>query len=367
MYSTCLFCNRPLGENEAIEEFPVGRRLAYDAAKGRLWVVCRRCERWNLSPLETRWEAIEACERRFRDTRLRVSTDNIGLAKLSEGLELVRVGEPQRPEFAAWRYGDQFGRRRQRAIAYSAAGAAGLGLIVVGGAAAGVSIGGGWYGFIAMYNSWKEERTVARVRDLDGNPIRVQSKHLLESRILPTDAGEGWALELAHVQGWDKKSSKKKQMDRIILEGDAAVRIGGQLMARVNRRGGKKDTVQAAVGQIEESGHPEAYLRDAARVSDRLRRDGAVALEEKRRRKKSKAKHTRKGSLQALPAEMKLAVEMATQEQVEREAMEGELAVLEAAWQAAEEVAAIADNLFVPPSAEEFIRREKEALTDPAD
>ncbi|MGI9039356.1 MAG: hypothetical protein ACR2GQ_10905 [Gemmatimonadota bacterium] len=60
MYSTCLFCNRPLGTNEAIEEFPIGRRLAYDPAKGRLWAVCRRCERWNLSPLEIRWEAIEA-------------------------------------------------------------------------------------------------------------------------------------------------------------------------------------------------------------------------------------------------------------------------------------------------------------------
>ncbi len=364
MYSTCLFCNRPLGDNEAIEEFPVGRRLAFDASKGRLWVVCRRCERWNLSPLETRWEAIEACERRFRDTRLRVSTDNIGLARLPEGLELVRVGEPQRPEFAAWRYGDQFGRRRQRAIAYSAAGAAGLGLVVVGGAAAGLSIGGGWYGFIALYNNWKEERTVARLRDEDGNPIRVQGKHLLESRILPTDGGDGWALELAHVQGWGKGSSKKKQMDRLVVEGDAAVRIAGQLMARVNRRGGKKDTVQAAVQQIEASGHPEAYLRDAARVSDRLRHEGAMALDEKRRRRKSRAKHTRKGSLQALPTEMKLAVEMATQEQAEREALEGELTVLEAAWQAAEEVASIADNLLVPESVAEFIRREKLSLAD---
>ena len=364
MYSTCLFCNRPLGDNEAIEEFPIGRRLAFDAAKGRLWVVCRRCDRWNLSPLETRWEAIEACERRFQDTRLRVSTDEIGLARLSEGLELIRIGEPQRPEFAAWRYGDQFGRRRQRAIAYSAAGAAGLGLIVVGGAAAGVSIGGGYWGFIGVYNNWKEERTIARVRDEDGNPIRVQNKHLLESRILPMDSGEGWALELAHVQGWEKKGSKKKQLERIVLEGDSAIRIGGQLMARINRRGGKKKTVQAAVHQIEESGHPEAYLRDAARVSDRLRLDGAVALEKKRRRRKSKAKHTRKGSLQALPAEMKLALEMATQEQSEREALEGELAVLEAAWQAAEEVASIADNLFVPKSAEEFIRREKLSLAD---
>ncbi len=61
---------------------------------------------------------------------------------------------------------------------------------------------------------------------------------------------------------------------------------------------------------------------------------------------------------------MKLALEMATQEQSEHEALEGELAVLEAAWQAAEEVASIADNLFVPKSAEEFIRREKLSLSD---
>ena len=114
MYRTCLFCSNDLGRNEAVEHFPVGRRLAFDAAKGRLWVVCRRCERWNLTPLEERWEAIEECERAFRATRLRVSTDEIGLARLKEGLELVRIGEPQRPEMAAWRYGDQFGRRRRR-------------------------------------------------------------------------------------------------------------------------------------------------------------------------------------------------------------------------------------------------------------
>src|SRR5947208_534663 len=110
MYTTCIFCRSRLGENEIVETFPVGRRLAFDAAKGRLWVVCRKCERWNLTPLEERWEAVEDCERLFQDTRRRVSTDNIGLARLSEGLELVRIGAPLRPEFAAWRYGDQFGR-----------------------------------------------------------------------------------------------------------------------------------------------------------------------------------------------------------------------------------------------------------------
>src|ERR671921_1602036 len=144
MYRTCLFCSSDLGHNEAIEHFPVGRRLAFDAANGRLWVVCRKCERWNLSPLEERWEAIEECERRFRDTRLRVSTDNIGLARLSEGLELVRVGAALRPEFAAWRYGDQFGRRRRRKLVRVGLGVGVIGGAVAGGLALGVSAGIGF-------------------------------------------------------------------------------------------------------------------------------------------------------------------------------------------------------------------------------
>jgi hypothetical protein len=127
MYATCGFCSSDLGRNEALEQFPMGRRFAYDAAKGRLWVVCRRCERWNLTPLEERWEAIEECECLYGVTRLRVSTDNVGLARLRERLELVRIGRPQRSEFAAWRYGDQFGRRRRRHLMYSTAGAAAVG------------------------------------------------------------------------------------------------------------------------------------------------------------------------------------------------------------------------------------------------
>ena len=116
MYQTCMFCKKPLGANEVVETFPVGRRLAFDAAKGRLWVVCRTCQRWNLTPLEERWEAVETCEKLFRGTRIRTSSENIGLARHPEGLELVRIGKPLRPEFAAWRYGDQFGRRRRRTI-----------------------------------------------------------------------------------------------------------------------------------------------------------------------------------------------------------------------------------------------------------
>jgi hypothetical protein len=59
MYTTCLFCNESLGTNDVVELFPVGRRLAFDPEKGRLWVICGECPRWNLSPIEERWEAID--------------------------------------------------------------------------------------------------------------------------------------------------------------------------------------------------------------------------------------------------------------------------------------------------------------------
>jgi hypothetical protein len=110
MYTTCLFCNEDLGRNEVLPTFPIGNRLAFDSQHGRLWVICPSCHRWNLSPLDERWEAVEECERRFRGSRLRYSTDNIGLAYLQEGLALVRIGPALKPEIAAWRYGRLLGR-----------------------------------------------------------------------------------------------------------------------------------------------------------------------------------------------------------------------------------------------------------------
>src|SRR5688500_18849433 len=133
MYATCIHCHASLGINAVVERFPVGRRLAFDAERGRLWAVCGACGRWNLSPLEERWEAIEACERLYRGTRPRVSTDQIGLARTREGLELVRVGRPLRPEFAAGRYGRQYARRRWQATATGTATLAAVGGLVAAG------------------------------------------------------------------------------------------------------------------------------------------------------------------------------------------------------------------------------------------
>jgi hypothetical protein len=66
-------------------------------------------------------------------------------------------------------------------------------------------------------------------------------------------------------------------------------------------------------------------------------------------------------ALTNLSPECRLALEMAANEQLETRAFAGELAELERTWRDAEEVAAIADNLLVPPFVERWIRRHTHA------
>ncbi|MXW66456.1 MAG: hypothetical protein F4Z72_05555 [Gemmatimonadales bacterium] len=360
MYTTCIFCHGDLDRNEAIEEFPVGRRLAFDGAKGRLWVVCRRCERWNLSPLETRWEAIEACERAFETTRMRVASDNIGLAKLKEGLELVRVGDPVRQEFAAWRYGDQFGRRRRRAMLVTGAVGTAAGAVVVGGTIAGFAMGGIFPGLFQGAQAWYRDRVLLRLRDEHGDPIRIQRKHLYTSRLVPSPDASGWDLRVDHIPGWDKWGKTRKRKNRrhtMIVHGSEAIGLAGQLMAHANRSGGARKAIRAAVERIEEAGHPEAFLPGAARraMSD-FSGSGKADLPPK---KVENLMKPLPGTLAGQKVDMRLAIEMATHEQAEREALEGELKELEARWREAEEIARIADNLLVPESVDSFIAGER--------
>ena len=350
MYATCLFCNRPLGANEALEHFPVGRRLAFDAAKGRLWVVCAACERWNLSPLEERWEAIEDAERLYRATRLRAATDQIGLARLRDGTELVRIGEPLRPEFAAWRYGDQFGRRRRRQILIAGAGVGALGAIVAGGVAAGVSIGGfGWLMVKAARATVKgnPRSTVARIRTDDRQLLRVRLGHLSET-ILDGGTVSPIALEVRHETG------------RARFEGAEALRVASILMPKVTRFGGTKRTVADAVNALEDRQGPEGFIQNLTRFAPSVRQ-----LPPKPIRRLSLMHDMPESGLLALNPIQRLAFEMALHEEAERRAMEGELAELERAWREAEETAAIADDLFVPSSVSERIAQLRESALKP--
>jgi hypothetical protein len=332
MFSTCIFCNQSLGSNASLESFAVGRRVAFDAAKGRLWVVCRKCERWNLSPLEERWEAVEEAERLYADTRKRVATEHIGLARLADGTELVRIGSPLRPEFAAWRYGDQFGRRRKRQILLAGAGVTAVGGLAIGGAALGVSIGGfGWLlaqlGRVAVQGG--DETIVARIPTDEGKVLAVRRRHLAESTLEHASDG-ALAIDIRYKNGMSR------------FEGPEAMRVASIVIPAVNRFGGSRESVAAAVGQIEETGGPERYVEQLARRAHVM-----TAVRGRPHRFGHKGRVGKTG-LYGLTAVDRLALEMALHEEAERRAMQGELAELERAWRDAEEVAAIADDLLVP-------------------
>jgi hypothetical protein len=64
-------------------------------------------------------------------------------------------------------------------------------------------------------------------------------------------------------------------------------------------------------------------------------------------------------SLGNVPKTIRLALEMAAHEDTERRALEGELAMLEAQWKDAEDIAAISDNMFLPPGVEAWIKGQK--------
>ena len=323
MYSTCIHCNRSLGGNELVEVFPVGRRLAFDAERGRLWAVCPHCGRWNLSPLEERWEAIEACERLYRDTPRRASTDNMGLAQTREGLELVRVGRPLRPEFAAWRYGTELLKRRGRDLAGGVA-AVGSGIGMVAGTAAGVfTLGLGAFVVPLVYAggviAWvrrQDARVVGRADDAsDTGLIRV--RHLKTVRFVPGQGDGPVALRVESDAG------------PVELRAQPAARIASVACAERNQIGGSRRWVQEAVRRVEDLAGPEAVLSHAA---------GA-------------------GELVRMRYVDRLALEIALHEETERRAMEGELLALEEAWREAEAIAAIADTLLLPASVHDFIDR----------
>ena len=349
MFATCLQCHSRLGSNEVIEPFPVGRRLAFDAAKGRLWVVCPSCGGWNLSPIEERWEAIESAERIFRATRVRVTTANIGLARLKEGLELVRIGAPMRPEFAAWRYGARFRRRRKNtqlgiaaaataagvgAIAFSpillpALSMGALGIVVLPGLTtfAGVIPA---MGFLTVRDYVQNERVISRLlvhhHRLVGRPPRVvtvRAKHIAAAQLeVHGEDASTVTLDVPHDTGWAH------------YDGLEAMHASTTLLAGANRFGATEKQVQEAVDRVEEHGDAATYLRSACSLGGARNSRMTSVLNIWR--------HL--GAMHLSTIEC-LALEMSLHEEAERRALEGDLALLEAAWRDAERIADIADSL----------------------
>ena len=302
MYRNCHICRRALGTNERLSHMPVGRRLAFAIERGRLWVICPRCGEWNLTPLDERWEAIEECERVFRGAEVRASSANVGLAR-TEGLELIRVGPALRDELANWRYGPRLRRRRRRsAIVTTAAGVLGGGLL-----------GGAVLAGLAA-------------RSAIVGPYGVA-------------LAAGWSLGLARGIGpiagapfsftdWSRR--------RVRLPQSAVDSI--YLRKPPNATERRKLGVFIPLGGNELEYRGDAALALLAAALPRLNWHGAT------------------------PAQLARAT--AIVDEAERRAVAGEAAALAGRWKDAEEVAGIADNMFLPAFVGEWIERHRPSRAD---
>jgi hypothetical protein len=110
--------------------------------------------------------------------------------------------------------------------------------------------------------------------------------------------------------------------------------VAGQLLPKINSAGGTKEQVQNAVRLIDQYPDTQRLFTSQARsVPTRWAAAG---------------KTSGQAAIHKLPLHVRLALEMASHEQQERQALEGELALLQEAWRQAEEVAKIADDMFLP-------------------
>jgi hypothetical protein len=168
------------------------------------------------------------------------------------------------------------------------------------------------------------ERVVARLPVPQVGELTIKGKHLNRLQLV-TEGDDRWKLGLPY----------RKQI--VTLEGDPAVQALGKLLPQLNRFGGSRDRVTEAVSLIERVPDPMRFFDTAARM----------------------AMSRAKSKISALPESVRLALEMAAHEDSERRALEGELALLEQAWKEAEEVAAIADNMFLPTFVEDWMRNHR--------
>ena len=342
MYTRCLVCEAPFPENETLEYLPRGRRVAFDAARGRLWMICGACRRWSLVPLIDRWEALEELEKVSADRgRLLSRTDNIALLALGP-LEIVRVGRCERREEAWWRYGRELRARRKRFKQVSLAGTA------VGAAA----IGGWLTGGIGLLGAWVLWEHAPRLTIRGARWLRFGSAAWRGRRecgrcgyvfrTIPYDQRAGLRIQ-SGGRGAPLVVSRACPVCGTVPDDGAGLRLAGPDAERTLRRvlayhhfqGASEKRIASATRLIEEVGGVEGLSRV-------LVRDGA--------------------RFGALPRTGSIALEIAASEDAEGRLLRLELAGLEAHWKREEELAAIIDGELTPMPLLEALRRKVAGL-----
>ena len=321
MFRSCAFCNAALDGDGGPSGLGVGRRLAFDEWKARLWVVCPRCSRWNLTPFDDRLERIESVARAASQGRIAASTDQVALIRWQR-YSFVRVGKPPRVELATWRYGERLrNRQRERLKVVVPLTVAAIGL----GIAANVAAGGGFGVLVwnihriadGIYLRLVGRRSVGLVESpicaSCGSLMELRARHVQHARLVP-DSHADMAVVL---------SCPRCHRDGAQLTGPDAVQILRQGLTYLNLARGGRRKAEDAAREVDVVGGPDQLVRDIAR---------------------------RELTLRSLRPERGLALEMAVDERAE-------VLELERQWREAEEIADIADGtLSTSADVEEKLR-----------
>jgi hypothetical protein len=326
VFTTCGFCAGALGGDGGASGLEIGRRFAYDAHRSRAWVICQRCARWNLTPFDNREATIDALDRMAGTGRVAATSEHVSLIRLG-GYDVVRVGQPRRPEYATWRYGERVKARERERLKFIIPATA----VAIGGMVAfNFAVGGGMAYMLGqvpgmadtLYTNVVGNRKVANVEapicERCGKPMVLRAKHLQHARLTSTAHAD-----LALLLSCPSCRVYGAQLEGV--DAEVALRAG---LTFVNLKKGKrvKKKAEEAAGYVDRHGGPEQFIRLTTRIEKPV------------------------GSLVGAEA---LALEMAVDEQAE-------LRELERQWQQAEEIANIADSMLVDPAIDDQLRHLKE-------
>jgi hypothetical protein len=199
------------------------------------------------------------------------------------------------------------------------------------------------------------ERVLAMVPMTSGEPLLIRAVHLEHAELVRPERRGPWCIVVPHDTGI------------ATLAGDTGLRTAAKLFAALNGAGASREQVQSAFRKLEDAGNPDGYFARVAVLALRTAwgrfpdaaADGDVMPPHPSNAERLALYLTSRSfwgrgaigseprtALPKLPNVDRHAQEMAANEHSESRAMEGELAELEAAWREAEEIAAIADNLF---------------------
>jgi hypothetical protein len=210
------------------------------------------------------------------------------------------------------------------------------------------------------------DAVLARTVDEQGAPIVIRYAHLGAAELIRPERDEPWRLVVRHDCGVAR-----------LAEADG-LRTAGKMLATLNFGVASNAEVHHAIAKLDAAGDRDGYFTRVASLAMRTRwgrvpdapdegliePTGSTFAERIALQLANRSFWGRGGTgsdettpLFRLPSVDRLALEMASNEDVERRALDGELAELTAAWKEAEEIAHISDELFADEVFEEFKRQ----------